>query len=136
MYVTASPDAPLASVQTVTPNPTSSQRDIRSASQPKIGAEIEELRSGVFEPAPVDIGDAAAVFQRLYAHHRHVLGEAEIAHELGVNPGTVKSRIARARGKLRGLMVESCPEFTTNAVIREWFEPARSRRGAGALRAA
>lgn len=86
----------------------------------------------------------AACMTRLDAGHREILtlrnqlhhSYDQIAHELGVNPGTVKSRIARARGKLRGLMAESCPEFTTNAVIREWFEPARSRRGAGALRAA
>lgn len=86
----------------------------------------------------------AACMTRLDAGHREILtlrnqlhhSYDQIAHELGVNPGTVKSRIARARGKLRGLMAEACPEFSTEAAAREWFEPVRSHRGIGALNAA
>lgn len=86
----------------------------------------------------------AACMNRLDAGHREILtlrndlhhSYDEIAHELGVNPGTVKSRIARARGKLRGLMAEACPEFSTEAAAREWFEPVRSHRGISALNAA
>lgn len=33
----------------------------------------------------------------LVLHHAVVLGVEEIAHELGVAPGTVKSRLSRAR---------------------------------------
>ena len=46
----------------------------------------------------------------------------EIAHSLGTNVGTVKSRIARARQKLRGLMVAACPEFSNETAPVEWFE--------------
>lgn len=60
----------------------------------------------------------------------------EIASALGINVGTVKSRIARARGKLRDLMIEACPEFSAEAAAREWFEPVRSSALAGAKAAA
>jgi len=39
----------------------------------------------------------------------------------------VKSRIARARGNLRELMAEACPEFPVDAPISNWFERARRR---------
>lgn len=53
----------------------------------------------------------------------------EIARELGINVGTVKSRIARARERLRVLLVESCPEFASDAQPLAWFEFARSAGG-------
>ncbi|MDO8545378.1 MAG: sigma-70 family RNA polymerase sigma factor [Opitutaceae bacterium] len=52
----------------------------------------------------------------------------EIARALGINQGTVKSRIARARGKLRELMVETCPEFPVGAAPAAWFEAAHAAR--------
>jgi RNA polymerase sigma-70 factor (ECF subfamily) len=61
---------------------------------------------------------------------------ANIAHALGINEGTVKSRISRARGQLLSLMVEACPEFPPEAAAREWFEPARSAHPIGAGTAA
>jgi RNA polymerase sigma-70 factor (ECF subfamily) len=50
----------------------------------------------------------------------------EIATALGINVGTVKSRIARARENLRALLAEACPEFAPDAAPSDWFEPARS----------
>jgi RNA polymerase sigma-70 factor (ECF subfamily) len=38
----------------------------------------------------------------------------------------VKSRIARARGNLRALLAEACPEFSPDAEPGDWFEPTRS----------
>lgn len=50
----------------------------------------------------------------------------EIARELGISPGTVKSRIARARERLRYLMNAACPEFDEHTGANDWFEPVRS----------
>lgn len=78
---------------------------------------------------------------RLHPSHREILtmrnilnhSYAEIAQELGIEEGTVKSRIARARGCLRTLMVESCPEFSEQTPPADWLE-FNSRVTGGALR--
>lgn len=49
----------------------------------------------------------------------------EIADELKINFGTVKSRVARAREKLRALILASAPEFGRNAEMGDFFEPIR-----------
>lgn len=49
----------------------------------------------------------------------------DIATALNIEVGTVKSRIARARGQLRTLMAEACPELGPDACPAEWFEPSR-----------
>jgi RNA polymerase sigma-70 factor (ECF subfamily) len=76
----------------------------------------------------------AACMERLDPRHREVLilrnvhshSYDEIAAQLGINVGTVKSRIARARENLRARLAEACPEFAPDAEPAEWFEPARS----------
>jgi RNA polymerase sigma-70 factor (ECF subfamily) len=50
----------------------------------------------------------------------------EIGRALGISIGTVKSRIGRAREKLRGLIAQSYPELPENASPSDWFEPART----------
>jgi len=72
--------------------------------------------------------------EKLDARHREILtlrnllnrSYDEIAQALGINVGTVKSRIARARGNLRALLAEACPEFASDAEPGDWFEPNRS----------
>lgn len=53
----------------------------------------------------------------------------EIAQELGINVGTVKSRIARARENLRVLFTLACPEFGADAQPAAWFEVQRTTGG-------
>jgi RNA polymerase sigma-70 factor (ECF subfamily) len=74
-----------------------------------------------------------ACMERLEAGHRRILtmrtvldqSYEEIAAELGINVGTVKSRIARARERLRNCLAEECPEFARDCDPSDWFEPAR-----------
>jgi RNA polymerase sigma-70 factor, ECF subfamily len=50
----------------------------------------------------------------------------EIADALGISIGTVKSRIGRAREKLRELISQAYPELPAGASPFEWFENIRS----------
>jgi RNA polymerase sigma-70 factor, ECF subfamily len=76
----------------------------------------------------------ASCMEKLDARHREILtlrnilnhSYDEIAHALGINVGTVKSRIARARENLRTLLAEMCPEFAPESAPSDWFEPSRA----------
>ncbi len=76
----------------------------------------------------------AECMDSLEPHHREILvlrniqnhSYDEIAARLGINVGTVKSRIARARESLRVKLAETCPEFAPDADPSDWFEPARN----------
>jgi RNA polymerase sigma-70 factor (ECF subfamily) len=78
-----------------------------------------------------------ACMDRLDARHREILtlrnvlnrSYEDIAKALGINVGTVKSRIARARENLRTLLAEACPEFTPDSTPADWFIPTRSTYG-------
>lgn len=80
----------------------------------------------------------ASCMEKLDVRHREILtlrnmlnqSYDEIAQALGINVGTVKSRIARARGNLRVLLNEACPEFPPESAPGDWFE---SRRATGRL---
>jgi len=66
---------------------------------------------------------------------RNVLNRSygEIARELGLTAGTVKSRIARARKNLRALLAEACPEFGPDAPPAEWLDASRQAGGVEAI---
>ncbi len=72
----------------------------------------------------------ASCMGQLEARHRQILelrnvlnrSYDEIGQALGLNVGTVKSRIARARANLRKLLVQACPEFDDRTPTSDWFE--------------
>ena len=71
----------------------------------------------------------AACMDRLDATHREILtmrnvlhlSYEEIAASLRLNVGTVKSRIARARERLRAQLAEVCPEFAADLPPADFF---------------
>jgi RNA polymerase sigma-70 factor (ECF subfamily) len=79
----------------------------------------------------------AACTARLGARAREILtlrnslnhSYGEIARELGISVGTVKSRVARARSSLRVLLAQACPEFGPRTVLTAWFDPVRPTGG-------
>lgn len=83
----------------------------------------------------------AESMQRLDPLHREILvlrnlnhlSYGEIARRLGINPGTVKSRIARARDRLRAEIAKACPEFGPDAGPADWLEPLRAPLGPAAV---
>jgi RNA polymerase sigma-70 factor (ECF subfamily) len=76
----------------------------------------------------------SACMEKLEASHREILtlrnilhrSYDEIATTLGINVGTVKSRIARARQNLRAQLAEACPEFSPDSEPADWFETNRA----------
>jgi RNA polymerase sigma-70 factor (ECF subfamily) len=83
----------------------------------------------------------ATCMEKLDARHREILTMRnilnqpyeEIARALGINVGTVKSRIARARENLRKLLSEAAPEFAPESESGEFFESARTVYGCHAI---
>ena len=79
----------------------------------------------------------ARCMEKLDAKHREILtmrnvlnlSYEEIARTLGINVGTVKSRIARARENLRALLAEMCPEFAPDASPSDYFVQAHAAYG-------
>lgn len=89
---------------------------------PARAASVEEFELTIAEcMMKLDAGHREILTLRNLLHHSYDF----IARTLGISEGTVKSRIARARGKLRGLMAEACPEFAHDTPGSDWFEPAR-----------
>ena len=75
--------------------------------------------------------------EKLDAPHREILAMRsildlpyeEIAAALGLNIGTVKSRVGRARQNLRKLLAEAAPDFGTEANPSDFFVITRTAYG-------
>lgn len=75
--------------------------------------------------------------EKLDAPHREILAMRsildlpyeEIAAVLGLNIGTVKSRVGRARQNLRKLLAEAAPDFGTEANPSDFFVTTRTAYG-------
>jgi len=101
------------------PDPDPSQENSRNEFLDAVEASMEKL-----EPSHRRILTMRSVLDQSYE---------EIATALGINVGTVKSRIARARERLRKRLADECPDFARESDPADWFEPAR---GAGQASAA
>jgi len=83
----------------------------------------------------------ASCMERLDRKHREILtmrnvldlSYEEIARALGINVGTVKSRIARARENLRTLLTEINPELSPALSTADFFLTARATYGQPAI---
>ena len=83
----------------------------------------------------------AACMERLDHKHREILtmrnvldlSYEQIAQSLGINVGTVKSRIARARENLRTLLTEANPELEPAHSVADFFLITRTGYGAPAV---
>ena len=64
------------------------------------------------------------LIRRNQLHHSY----PEIARDLGINEGTVKSRLARAREILREQILKTAPDFGPDgAKMEDFFEPTSRR---------
>jgi RNA polymerase sigma-70 factor, ECF subfamily len=79
--------------------------------------------------------------EKLDSRHREILTMRnilnlpyeEISRALGINVGTVKSRIARARENLRKLLAELAPEFGAESGPEDFFVASRVAYGCHAI---
>lgn len=101
-----------------------------------------DTHSPVQETVTQEFADLIALcMEKLDARHREILTMRnvlnlpydEIARALGINVGTVKSRIARARENLRKLLTELAPEFSSEAGPEDFFIPSRTVPGCHAI---
>jgi RNA polymerase sigma-70 factor (ECF subfamily) len=84
--------------------------------------------TGEFSSLVVSCMEKLGTHQREILNLRNAMGQSygEIAGALGISVGTVKSRIGRAREKLRGLLAMEYPDLAANSSSFDWFEPNRS----------
>jgi RNA polymerase sigma-70 factor, ECF subfamily len=117
-HATLSLDCPLSEDSSATFS------DLMPSAEPQPSREV---MTGEFTALVTTCMEKLPAPQREILGMRNVLNQSydEIANALGIEVGTVKSRIARARGQLRSLMAEACPEFGEHADPSEWFESAR-----------
>jgi RNA polymerase sigma-70 factor (ECF subfamily) len=87
-----------------------------------------EASAGEFSDLVDKCMDRLGIRQKEILRLRNILDQSygEIAITLGISIGTVKSRIGRAREKLRGFIAEAYPELPLGSSPLDWFETIRS----------
>ena len=117
-HMSISLDCPLNAGSTGTFSDLVAARDVDPAQHAAIG-DFEVIVATCMKK--LDASQREILTLRNSLHQRY----DTIAISLGISEGTVKSRIARARGKLRDFISEACPEFSARANPIAWFEPVR-----------
>ena len=110
------------------------------------GTFADLIAADVADPAQENVREefaslVASCMEKLDRKHREILTMRnvlnlpyeEIAQTLRISIGTVKSRIARARENLRGLLSEMCPEFADAESGGDYFLSLRPAYGRLAL---
>ncbi len=89
---------------------------------------VQEATTSEFATIIEECMERLGAGHRAFPPRRNVLNCTydEIARSLAISVGTVKSRIARARGCLRVLLIRACPEFGSDSMPSQWFDPIRS----------
>jgi RNA polymerase sigma-70 factor (ECF subfamily) len=92
-----------------------------------------EATAGEFSELVVACMEKLGSRQREILNLRNAMGQSygDISRALGISVGTVKSRIGRAREKLRELLAVEYPDLAPNASPFDWFEPMRSTSRVG-----
>ncbi len=96
-----------------------------------LAADTASPRNYLMENEFVEL--VSTCINRLEEPHRGILtmrnmrqfSYEEIGNAYGINTGTVKSRVARAREKLRDLILKAAPEFGRDTKMEEFFERIR-----------
>jgi RNA polymerase sigma-70 factor (ECF subfamily) len=117
-HLTRSLDCPLSADSTGTLSDLVAAPDGDPARQVAV-EEFATIVAGSMEK--LEPGQREILNMRNQLHHSY----EEIARSLGISEGTVKSRIARARGRLRVVIAEDYPEFSAPATKPEGFETQR-----------
>jgi RNA polymerase sigma-70 factor (ECF subfamily) len=86
-----------------------------------------EATAGEFTELVTECMEKLGASQREILNLRNAMGKSygEISRSLGISVGTVKSRIGRAREKLRELLAVEYPEAAPGSSPLDWFEPMR-----------
>ncbi len=87
-----------------------------------------EAAAGEFSELLIAGMERLGPLHRDILHRRTGLNQSygDIALALGISPGTVKSRIGRARHRLRALLAEAHPELPADLASCGWVEAVRS----------
>jgi len=109
---------------TINPETKATYADLMACDSP---GPVREATTGEFSAFVTECMAKLNVHQREILQLRNVHQDTyeKISRVLGINLGTVKSRVARARKELRLMLAKTYPEFDAGDSPYEWFDHAR-----------